>query len=214
MEDDRHPRLAHARRARPVVLGLQRLPPRQEHPHLDERRDRAPDAAEYRDRGDVQRRRGVGPARRQDPGRPGSRQLHVRALLRLQPRGGQVGRQPRPGPRAAVRRHDARVGPLRGLRPRRLRCERARPHGRRLPDVLRPAHVQHRHDGVPRQGGAVGTGQGALRQEQHVQRRRARRVHERVHEAVCLHARRHSVRRRGRLQPRRIRVFQELVRLV
>ena len=195
MEDHRHPRLAHARRARPVVLGLQQLPPRQEHPHLDERRDRASDPAEHRHCGDLQRRRGVGPARRQDPGRPGSRQLHVRALLRLQPRGGQVGRQPRPGPRAAVRRHDARVGSLRGLWPRRLRCQRARPHGRRIPDVLRPAHVQHPHDGVPGQGRAVGPRQGPHRQEQHVQRGRTSRLHERIHEAVRLHARRHPVRR-------------------
>ena len=91
---------------------------------------------------------------------------------------GDVGRQPRPGTRPAVRCYDARVGPLRGLRTRRLRRQRARPHGSSIPDVLRPADIQHRHDGVPGQGRAVGPRQGPHRQEQHVQRRRASRLYE------------------------------------
>ena len=108
---------------------------------------------------------------------------------------GDVGRQPRPGARPAVRCYDARVGPLRGLRTRRLRRQRARPHGSSIPDVLRPADIQHRHDGVPGQGRAVGPRQGPHRQEQHVQRGRSPRLHERIHEALRLHARRHPVRR-------------------
>ena len=173
MEDHRHPRLAHPRRARPVVLGLQRLPPGPQDPRVDEHRDRAPDPRQHRHGRALRRRRGVGPARGQRPQGPRGRQLRGRPLLRLRPGRRQVGRQPRPGARPAVRRHDARLGPLRGLRARRVRRQRARPHRRRLPHVLRPAPVQHRDDGVPGQGSPLGARQGPLREERDRLGRRA-----------------------------------------